>query len=153
MKKVWMKPYACSLTLAAMFLGVPTLGRAQSMQQRIDHLNQCNDLMNKSTTLVADGQSVEEMIAYKKGTLTFDSEDLKSTMLRKVQALESENSVYDLDSLRKALLTRALGYVRKEEEECSDTDQNKSWRSQRLNQIGFLLTDLGRIDIYTLQPG
>jgi hypothetical protein len=93
------------------------------------------------------------MIAYKKGTLTFDSEDLKSTMLRKVQALESENSVYDLDSLRKALLTRALGYVRKEEEECSDTDQNKSWRSQRLNQIGFLLTDLGRIDIYTLQPG
>ena len=144
MKKVWMKPYACSLTLAAMFLGVPTLGRAQSMQQRIDHLNQCNDLMNQSTTLVADGQSVEEMIAYKKGTLTFDSEDLKSTMLRKVQALESENSVYDLDSLRKALLTRALGYVRKEEEECSDTDQNKSWRSQRLDLIGHLLTHLGQ---------
>ena len=153
MKKVWMKPYACNLTLAALFLGIPLLGWTQHTQQDIDHLNHCTDLMNQSTTLQADGQSVEEMIAYKKGTLTFDSEDLKSTMLRKVQALESENSVYDLDSLRKALLTRALGYVRKEEEECSDTDQNKSWRSQRLNQIGFLLTDLGRIDIYTLQPG
>ena len=145
MKKVWIKPYACSLTLAAMFLGVPTLGRAQSMQQRIDHLNHCTDLMNQSTTLQADGQSVEEMIAYKKGTLTFDSEDLKSTMLRKVQALESENSVYDLDSLKKTLLRRALDYVRKEEDDCTDLDHDRT-RSQRLDQIGFLLRVLGQAE-------
>jgi hypothetical protein len=122
-----------------MFLGVPTLGRAQSMQQRIDHLNHCTDLIKQSMTLQADGQSVEEMIAYKKGTLTFGSEDLKSTMLRKVQALESENSVYDLDSLKKTLLTKALDYVRKEEDDCTDLDHDKTSRSQRLEEIGFLL--------------
>lgn len=88
-----------------------------------------------------DGQSVEQMIDYNKGTLTFGSEDLKSAMLRKVQALESENSAYDLESLRKSLLTKALNAVREEEGECTDLDHDKT-RSQRLDEIGVLLTDL-----------
>jgi S1-C subfamily serine protease len=145
MKKVWMKPYACSLTLAAMLLGVPIVGRAQSTQQRIDHLNHCTALIKQSMALEDDGQSVEEMIAYKKGTLTFGSEDMKSAMLRKVQALESENSVYDLDSLRKSLLTKALNVVREEEGECTDLDHDKT-RPQRLEEIGHLLTNLDQAE-------
>ncbi len=145
MKKVWMKPYACSLTLGAMLLGVPIVGRAQSTQQRIDHLNHCTALIKQSMALEDDGQSVEEMIAYKKGTLTFGSEDMKSAMLRKVQALESENSVYDLDSLRKSLLTKALNVVREEEGECTDLDHDKT-RPQRLEEIGQLLTNLDQAE-------
>jgi tetratricopeptide (TPR) repeat protein len=66
-------------------------------------------------------------------------------MLRKVQALESENSVYDLDSLKKTLLRRALDYVRKEEDDCTDLDHDRT-RSQRLDQIGFLLRVLGQAE-------
>jgi S1-C subfamily serine protease len=141
MSHAWIKSLAYRFVAVALFVGVPTLGRAQSMQQRLDHLNHCTDLIKQSMALEDDGQSVEEMIDYKKGTLTFGSEDLKSTMLRKVQALESENSVYDLDSLRKSLLTKALDAVREEEGECTDLDHDKT-RSQRLEEIGHLLTNL-----------
>jgi S1-C subfamily serine protease len=148
MKKVWMKPYACSLTLAAMFLGVPTLGRAQSIQQRIDHLNHCSDLTIQDAHLHEGINSISEMISYKKGTLSFgsDSEDLKSQMLRKVEALEAENGTSDLEALKRKLLTKSLEIVRTQEEECSDTDQNKSYRSGRLNEIGSTLDSLGQAE-------
>src|ERR1700691_1711084 len=73
MSHAWIKSLAYRFVAVALFVGVPTLGRAQSMQQRLDHLNHCTDLIKQSMALEDDGQSVEEMIDYKKGTLTFGS--------------------------------------------------------------------------------
>ena len=133
------------LIVAAFFVFIPFRGVSQSTQQRIDHLNHCTDLINQSIALEDDGQSVKRMILYKQGTLTFESEELKSATQRRVQAAESENANYDLDSLKKALLTKALDDVRKEDEECADLDHDKA-RVERLSEMGLLLTDLDEAD-------
>jgi len=148
MKKPRMKPYACGLTLAAVLLGIPLLGWAQHTQQDIDHINHCTDLMSKDNHLSDGINSINQMISYKKGNLRFPSgmEDLKSQMLRKVEALESENGTTDLEALKRTLLTKSLGILRTEEAECSDTDQNKSWRSMRLEEIGHTLDLLGQAE-------
>jgi tetratricopeptide (TPR) repeat protein len=88
------------------------------------------------------------MISYKKGILRFpsDMEDLKSQMLRKVEALEAENGTTDLEALKRTLLTKSLGILRTREAECSDTDQEKSWRSRRLEEIGHTLDLLGQAE-------
>src|ERR1039458_7451706 len=100
MNKVWMKPYACSLTLVAMFLGVPLLGVAQHTRQELDHLLHCNDLGSQDIYLSDGINSINQMISFKKGILHFpsDMEDLKSQMLRKVEALEAENGTTDLEA-------------------------------------------------------
>ena len=146
MKKVWMKPYACSLTLAAMLLGAPLLAGAQHTQQDIDHIYHCTDLIKQDMHLTDGINSINEMIGYKEGTLHFpsDMEDLKSQMLRKVEALQAENGTSDLELLKRKLLTKSLEILRTEEEECSDTDQNKSSRSMRLEEIGSALDSLGQ---------
>jgi S1-C subfamily serine protease len=148
MKKVWMKPYACRLTLAAMFLGIPPLGWAQHTQQDIDHIYHCTDLMSQDNNLSDGINSINQVISYKKGILRFpsDMEDLKSQMLRKVEALEAENGTTDLEALKRTLLTKSLGILRTEEAECFDTDQNKSWRSKRLEEIGTTLDSLGQAE-------
>jgi len=65
-------------------------------------------------------------------------------MLRKVEALERENGTYDLEALKRSLLTNKLGILRAEETECSDIDQSKSFRSMRLEEIGYTLHSLGQ---------
>jgi len=144
MKKVWMKSYACSLTLVAMFLGVPLLGVAQHTRQELDHLLHCNDLGSQDISLSDGTNSINVMISYKKGTLTFDSEELKSQIQRKVEALEAENGTSDLEALKRILLTKSLRILRTEEAECSDVDQKKSSRSIRLLAIGSNLNALGQ---------
>ncbi len=148
MKKVWMKPYACSLTLATLFLGAPLLGGAQHTQQDIDHIYHCTDLMKQDNYLTDGINDINDIISYKEGTLQFpsDMEDVKSKMLRKVEALEAENGTSDLEALKRKMLTRSLEILRTEEEECSDTDQNKSWRSKRLEEIGSTLDSLGQAE-------
>jgi len=148
MKKVWMKPYACSLTLATLFLGAPLLAGAQHTQQDVEHIYHCTDLISKDSNLSDGINSINQMISYKKGSLHFpsDMEDLKSQMLRKVEALEAENGTTDLEALKRTLLTKSLGILRTEEAECFDTDQNKSWRSKRLEEIGSTLDSLGQAE-------
>jgi len=120
MKKVWMKPYACSLTLATLFLGAPLLAGAQHTQQDVEHIYHCTDLISKDSNLSDGINSINQMISYKKGSLHFpsDMEDLKSQMLRKVEALEAENGTTDLEALKRTLLTKSLGILRTEEAEC-----------------------------------
>src|ERR1035437_4488800 len=67
-------------------------------------------------------------------------------MLRKVEVLEAENGTSDLEALKRKLLTKSLEIQRTEEEECSDTDQNKSSRSMRLEGIGSTLDSLGQAE-------
>ena len=148
MKKVWMKPYACSLTLAAIFLGIPLLGGAQHTQQDVEHINHCTDLITQDVHLSDGINSINQMISYKKGSLRFpsDMEDLKSQMLRKVEALEAENGTTDLEALKRTLLTKSLGILRTEEAECSDVDPNKLSRPMRLEEIGSTLNSLGQVE-------
>jgi hypothetical protein len=55
--------------------------------------------MNRSSQLL-DGEQTISMIAdYRKGTLTFGSEDLKNELLRKTEALATEKSTHDLDAI------------------------------------------------------
>ena len=55
---------------------------------------------------------IKLMIDYKKGTMTFDSEDSKAQIQHKVEELETENSIYDLEELKKTIATRSLGILR-----------------------------------------
>jgi S1-C subfamily serine protease len=143
-----MKPYAYSFALAALFLGIPIIGVAQHTQQDVDHIYHCTDLLTQGAHLSDGINSINEMIGYKEGTLHFGSEagDLKSQTLRKVEALEAENGISDLEALKRKLLTKSLEILRTEEEECSDTDQSKSWRSMRLAEIGSTLNALGQAE-------
>ena len=50
------------------------------------------------------------------------------------------------ESLKKTLLTQALEIVRREEDECSDLDRDKGYRSGRLDEIGFLLTQIDQAE-------
>jgi S1-C subfamily serine protease len=135
--------------VGALFLGVPAIGDAQStgsMQLQIDHLNRCTDLEKQSIYLDSGAQSTKEMIDYKKGILTFGSEDLKTDMIQKVETLERENSTSDLEELKRKLLTKSLEVARTIEADCSDTDHDKSSRSVRLLEIGGTLTDLDQAE-------
>ena len=146
MKRIWMKSFACAFVIEASFIGLPLIGGAQSIQQQIDHLNQCTGLEKQTIYLGSAVQSIKEMIDYKKGTLTFGSEDLKAEMLQKVESLERENSTSNLDALKKKLLTKSLELDREIEADCSDTDHDKSSRSVRLLGIGGTLTDLDQAE-------
>jgi S1-C subfamily serine protease len=139
-----MKSYACILAVVTFFLGVPLLGVAQHTRQELDHLLHCNDLGSQDISLSDGTNSINVMISYKKGTLTFDSEELKSQIQRKVEALVAENGTSDLEALKRILLTKSLGILRTEEAECFDTNQNKSSRSIRLIAIGSNLNELGQ---------
>ena len=143
-----MKSHDYSVILAALFLGIPMLGMAQHSQQQVDHIYYCTDLLTQGVHLSDGINSTDEMISYNKGTLHFGSEsgNLKSEMLRKVEALEAENQTHDLEALKKKLLTKDLEVLRNIEAECSDVDQNKSSRSMRLDEIGGTLDSLGQAD-------
>jgi S1-C subfamily serine protease len=143
-----MKSCACNFAVAALFLCIPLPGGAQHTQQDVDHIYHCTDLIKQDVRLTDGINSINQMISYKKGILSFpsDMEDLKSQMLRKVEALEAENGTTDLEALKRTLLTKSLGILRTEEAECFDTDQNKSSRSMRLEEIGDNLDSLGQAE-------
>jgi tetratricopeptide (TPR) repeat protein len=143
-----MKSSACSFAFAALFVGTPLQGGAQHTQQDVDHIYHCTDLMTQDNYLSDGINSINQMISYNKGSLSFgpDSEDLKSQMLRKVEALETENGTSELEALKRTLLTKSLGILRTEEAECFDTDQNKTWRTKRLEEIGSALDSLGQAE-------
>ncbi len=144
MKKIWMKPHTFGMTLANLLLGATVLAGAQHTQQDIDHIYHCTDLIKQDLHLTDGINSINEMIDYKDGKLHFgpDSGDLKSQMLSNVEVAEAENGTSDLKYLKRKLLTKSLEILRTEEEECSDTDQNKSSRSMRLQEIGSTLNSL-----------
>jgi S1-C subfamily serine protease len=143
-----MKSRDCSVVIAALFLAIPIIGVAQHTQQDVDHINHCTDMTMRGVHLSEGINSINEMISYKKGSLHFpsDMEDLKSQMLRKVEALETENGTTDLDALKRTLLTRSLGILRTEEAECSNVDPNKLSRPMRLEEIGSTLDSLGQAE-------
>jgi S1-C subfamily serine protease len=149
MKKVWMKSYAYGFVAVALALGTPLFGNAQSsvpVEIQIEHLNHCTDLLNQGNQLSEGDLAIKQMIDYKDGTLTFGSEELKTETLRKVAALQRENSTEDLEALKRILTTQLLKADRDFDSECADTDRNKSDRSSRLDEIASLLTDLDQAE-------
>jgi S1-C subfamily serine protease len=144
-----MKSCAYSLVTVALTLGIPVFGNAQSnvpMEIQIEHLHHCTDLLNQDTHLNEGIISIMQMIDYKKGTMTFGSDDIKAEMIHEFAILELENSTNDLDALKKKLLMKRLDVARNTEAECSDLDHNKLTRPFRLFEIGDLLVALGQAE-------
>jgi len=141
--------YLSGFIVFAITLGSPSTGNAQSqapIEIQIEHLHHCTDLLTQDNNLSEGVLAVMQMIDYKKGTLTFSSDDLKSEMIRNVLALEWENSTNDLEALKRKLLTKRLEVARNTEAECTDLDRDKSSRPFRLFEIGDILDALGEAE-------
>jgi hypothetical protein len=109
----------------ALLLLIPAIGHAQSAEQ----LGHCTELINRSSQLLDGEQTISMMADYRKGTLTFGSEDLKNELLRKMEALAREKSTHDLDALRKEQLKDIPRNERQYLADCSDVDTNKRYRA------------------------
>jgi len=146
MQKQLPRSFGPAFILCSLFIGTPVLAAAQSPEMQINHLNHCTDLLNQDNHLSDGTLAVMQMIDYKKGTLSFESEDMKSEMIRTVETLESENSTSDLEALKKKLLEKRLDVARDMEAECADLDRDNDSRPFRLYEIGDILNSLGQAD-------
>ncbi len=126
----------------ALLLLIPAIGHAQSAEQ----LGHCTELINRSSQLLDGEQTISMMADYRKGTLTFGSEDLKNELLRKMEALAREKSTHDLDALRKEQLKDILRNERQYLADCSDVDTNKRYRASTLYTIGRVLIEQDQTD-------
>jgi tetratricopeptide (TPR) repeat protein len=131
----------CCIGVGLLLL-IPAIGRAQSAEQ----VGHCTELIKRSSQLLDGEQTISMMAAYRKGTLTFGSEDLKNELLRKMEALAREKSTHDLDVLRKEQLKDILRNERQYLADCSGTDTNKRYRASTLYTIGRVLIEQDQTD-------
>lgn len=131
----------CSLCILIL-LSIPGIGRTQSVEQ-LDH---CTELVRRGSHLLEGEQAISIMADYKKGTVTFDSENVKNDLQRKIEALANEKSTHDLSELKKEQLKDILKNERQYMADCSEVDSSKRGRASSLYTIGRVLIEQDQAD-------
>ena len=123
-------------------LSLPSLARGQS----VEHINQCTELLNRSTEASGNWQAIDIIKGYRNGTMTFGADKLKAEMLAKVEALEKEYSTHDLELLEEDVLRDSLKYSRQYMTDCADIGDSKGAQASMLFGIGDTLIKLKQAD-------
>ncbi|HXX99358.1 MAG TPA: trypsin-like peptidase domain-containing protein [Candidatus Limnocylindrales bacterium] len=131
-----------SLVFCALILTLSSVARAQSIEQ----INQCIDLTKRSIELGEKEQTADIMAAYRKGVLSFQSEQVKNDMLRKFELLQNEEATSDSELLKERLLEKHLKNQRQYVAWCSDIPTNKREQASHLYEIGDVLIKLKQPD-------
>ncbi len=119
------------------------LGAARA--QTAEQLQHCADLTTNSTQLLDGEQTIKIMEDYRKGTVSFGSEETKNAFIRKLEALENQESTHDLQTLKREQLKKILQNERQIVHDCSEIS-NKRAQASSLELIGSILVEQDQSD-------